>query len=112
MYEFTRLEGEPEPQASGDRFGPPRKHTTAGFLDSPQFPSIRPKCFGCYQPLVIAEIGRHVLNCEKVSFQDLARFKSALAEFQANPSRAREVVAEFVNRIRLNSGFDVGDDAL
>ena len=29
MYEFTRLEGEPEPKASGDRFGPPRKHTTA-----------------------------------------------------------------------------------
>jgi hypothetical protein len=31
MYEFTRLE-EPEPQASGRRFGPPRKHTAVGLL--------------------------------------------------------------------------------
>ncbi len=109
MYEFTRLEGEPEPKASGDRFGPPRNHITAGLLDSAHFPPLRPKCFGCFQPLAIAEIGRHILNCEKVSFQDLARFKSALAEFQANPSRAREVVAEFVNRVRSNRRFDAED---
>ena len=61
---------------------------------------------------MIAEIGRDVLNCEKVSFQDLARFKSAIAEFEMNPSRAREVVAEFVNRVRLNYGFDMGSQFL
>ena len=111
MYEFTRLEEEPEAQASGNRLGPPRKNTAAGFQDSPQFPPIRPKCFGCSKPLAIAEIGRHILSCDKVSFQDLARFKSALAEFQANPSRAREVVEEFVTRLRLNRRFDAEDSA-
>lgn len=105
MYEFTRREGELEPQASGDRFGPPHKHIATGFLDSPQFPSIRPKCFGCFQPLMIAEIRGHILNCDKVSFQDLARFKSAMVEFQANPRRAREVAEEFLNRVRLNYGI-------
>lgn len=111
MYEFIRLASEPETQASGNRFGPPRKHTAVGFLDSPQFPSIRPKCFGCFQPLVIAEIGRHILSCDRVSFQDLARFKTAQDEFKANPSRAREVFEEFVNRFRSNRRFDVENSA-
>jgi hypothetical protein len=112
MYEFTGLREEPEPQASGSRFGPPRKHTAAGLLDPPQFPPIRPRCFGCSQPLVVAEISRHILSCDRVLAQDLARFKTALAEFKANPSRAREIVEEFVNRVRMNLGFDVGDQFL
>jgi hypothetical protein len=107
MYEFTRLEEEPEPQASGRRFGPPRKHTVAGLLDPLGLPPIRPRCFGCSQPLVVVEIGRHILSFDRVLAQDLARFKTALAEFKANPSRAREVVEEFVYCIRLNYGFDV-----
>ena len=106
MHEFTRLEEEPEPQASGRRFGPPRKHTAVGLLDPLRFPPIRPRCFGCSQPLVVAEIGRHILSCDRVLAQDLARFKTALAEFKANPSRAREVVEEFAFRVRLNYGFD------
>jgi len=55
---------------------------------------------------MVAEISRHILSCDKVSAQDLARFKTALAEFKANPSRAREIVEGFVNRIRLNRGSD------
>ena len=109
MYDFTRLEDEPEPQPSGSRFGPPRKHTAAGLLDPGEFPRIRPRCFGCSQPLVVAEISRHIQNCERVSAHDLARFKAALGDFKANPSRAREVVKEFVNRARLARGFDVRD---
>ena len=104
MYEFTRLEEQPEPQASGSRFGPPRKYTAASLLDPSQFPSIRPRCFGCSQPLAIAEIGRHILNCDRVSVQDLVRFKTARSEFEVSPNRAREVVEEFVNRVRLNYG--------
>lgn len=38
MYEFTRLEEEPQPQPSGSRLGPPRKHTGVDLLDPPQFP--------------------------------------------------------------------------
>ena len=83
MYEFNKVEEEPEPQASGSRFGPPRKHTGAGLLDPAQYPPIRPRCFGCSQPLMVAEISRHILSCDKVSAQDLARFKTALAEFKA-----------------------------
>jgi hypothetical protein len=105
MYEFTRLEEEPEPQASGSRFGPPRKYTAASLLDPSQFPSIRPRCFGCSRPLAVAEIGQHILNCDRVSIQDLLRFRTALAEFEVNPSHAREVVEEFMNRVRLNYGF-------
>jgi hypothetical protein len=105
MYEFRRLEAEPEPQASGSRFGPPRKYTAASLLDPSQFPSIRPRCFGCSRPLAIAEIGRHILNCDWVSIQDLVRFKTALSEFELNPIRAREVVEEFVNRFHLIDGF-------
>ena len=112
MYEFKKVEEEPEPQASGSRFGPPRKRTIAGLLDPTQYPPIRPRCFACSQPLMVAEISRHILSCDKVSAQDLARFKTAQAEFNANPSRAREVVEAFVNRIRLSRGFDVGDQSL
>jgi len=61
---------------------------------------------------MVAEISRHILSCDKVAAQDLARFKAALAEFKANPSRAREVVEGFVNRIRLDRGFDVEDQSL
>jgi hypothetical protein len=100
MYEFISLEEEPEPQASGRRFGPPFKHTAAGLLDPPQFPPIRARCFGCQKPFVIAEISRHILSCDRFSAQELARFKAALAEFKTNPSRAREVVEEFVNRVQ------------
>lgn len=103
MYKFTKLEEEPEPQASGRRFGPPRKHTAASLLDPPQFPPIRARCFGCQQPFVVNEISRHILSCDRVLAQDLARFKAALAEFKANPSRAREVVEEFVNRVQPNA---------
>jgi hypothetical protein len=55
--------------------------------------------------LAIAEIGRHILNCDWVSIQDLVRFKTALSEFELNPIRAREVVEEFVNRFHLIDGF-------
>jgi hypothetical protein len=105
MYEFTLLEDEPEPQASGNRFGPPRKYTAASPLNPSQFPPIRPRCFGCSRPLAIAEIGLHILNCDRVSIQDLVRFKTALSQFELNPSRAREVVEEFVNRFRRNESF-------
>lgn len=100
MYEFTRLEEEPEPQPSGSRFGPPRKHTGADLLDPPQFPPIHPRCFGCSQPLAVAEIREHILTCDRVSAEDLERFKSALAEFKANPGHAREALKRLVNRIR------------
>jgi len=103
MYEFTRLEEEPEPQPSGSRFGPPRKRTGADLLDSPQFPSIHPRCFGCSQRVDVNEIGEHILNCEKVPPEDLARFKTALSEFRANPRRAREVLERFVDRMRTES---------
>jgi hypothetical protein len=112
MYEFTRLEEEPEPQASGSRLGPPRNDIAAGLLDPPQFPSIRPRCFGCSRRLEVTEIGRHILSCDRVLAQDLARFKSALADFEANLSRAREVVEEFVNRVRLNRDIDGEDRSL
>lgn len=102
MHEFTPFERELEAEASGNRFGPPRKHTLAGLLDSPQFPQIRPRCFGCSEPLVVSEIGRHILNCDKVAAEDLVRFRMALDEFTANPGHAREVVEEFVHRVRLN----------
>jgi hypothetical protein len=103
MYEFTPLEEEPEPQASGSRFGPPRKYTGAGLLDPSQFPPIRPRCFGCSQPLAVAEIGQHILDCDLVSIQDLMRFKAARPEFELNPGRAREVIEEFLNRVRPNA---------
>ena len=103
MYEFTPLEEEPEPQASGSRFGPPRKYTGAGLLDPSQFPPIRPRCFGCSQPLAVAEIGQHILDCDLVSIQDLMRFKAARSEFELNPGRAREVIEEFLNRVRPNA---------
>jgi hypothetical protein len=61
---------------------------------------------------MVAEISRHILSCDKVSAQDLARFKAALAEFKANPSCAREVVEEFMNRSRLDRSFDVEDQSL
>ena len=112
MYEFTRLEKEPEPQASGNRFGPPRKHTAASLLDPAEFPPIHPRCFGCSRPLMIAEISRHILSCDRVLAEDLARFNAALVEFKANPSRAREVVAEFVFRVRLKYGLDAGNQSL
>jgi hypothetical protein len=102
MHEFTRFEEEPEPQPSGGRFGPPRKNICVDLLDPSQFPSIHPGCFGCFQPLAVAEIGQHILSCERVTIRDLARFKTALAEFKENPSRAREVLEEFLNRIRMN----------
>jgi hypothetical protein len=103
MDEFTEHEKEPEIQTSGRRLGPPRKHIGTGLLDSPQFPPVRPRCFGCSQPLAIAEIGQHIVNCERVSVQDLVRFKTALAEFKTNPSRAQEIVEAFVVRIRSES---------
>ncbi len=112
MYEFSRREEEPEPQSSGDRFGPPRKNIAAGLLDSPQFPRIRPRCFGCSRPMVVSEIGRHILSCDKVLAQDLARFQTAVAEFTLNPSRAREVVEVFVNHLRLSWGLDEDDRSL
>jgi hypothetical protein len=112
MYEFNKVEEELEPRASGRRFGPPRKHTGAELLDPAQFPPIRPKCFGCSQPLMVAELRRHILSCDKVSAQDLARFETALVEFNANPSRAREVLERFVNRMRLNRGYDPEDQSL
>jgi hypothetical protein len=112
MYEFTRREEEAEPQSSGNRFGPPRKNIAAGLLDSPQFPRIRPRCFGCSQPMAIAEIGRHVLSCEKVLARDLARFETAIAEFTLNPRRAREVAQAFVSRVRRSWGLDVDDRSL
>jgi hypothetical protein len=112
MYEFTRLEEEPEPQASGSRLGPPRKNIAAGLLDPPQFPPIRLRCFGCSQRLEAAEIGRHILNCDRVLAQDLARFKTALADFEMNPGRAREVLEDFVNRVRLNRDLDGEDRSL
>jgi len=111
MYEFTKPEEEPEPQPSGSRFGPPRKRTGADILDSPQFPPVRPKCFGCSQPLAVAEIGSHILSSDQVSAQNLARFETAQAEFRVNPSRAREVVEGFVNRVRFNSAFDAGNQS-
>jgi hypothetical protein len=52
--------------------------------------------------LVVAEIGPHIANCDRVSTPDLARFHAAQAEFTGHPSRAREVVEEFVHRVRLN----------
>jgi hypothetical protein len=107
MYEFTRREEEAEPQSSGDRWGPPRKNIAAGLLDSPQFPRIRPRCFGCSQPMALHGIGRHVLSCDKVLAQDLARFETAFAEFTLNPRRAREVAEAFVNRVRRNFDSDV-----
>jgi len=61
---------------------------------------------------MVAEISRHILSCERISAQDLARFKTALAEFKANPTRAREIVERFVNRMRLSRGLDVGDQSL
>src|ERR1700735_2592809 len=103
MDEFIKFEEEPEPQASGRRFGPPRRHTAAGLLDPPQFPPIRVRCFGCQQPFVVAEISGHILSCDRVLAQDLARFKAALAEFKGDPSRAREVVEKFENRVRPNT---------
>ena len=112
MYEFTKAEEKLEPQASGSRFGPPRKHTAAGLLDPPQVPPIRLRCFGCSQRFLIAEISRHILRCDRVVAQDLARFNTALAEFKANPSRAREVAEDVVNRVRLNRGVDVEDQSL
>ncbi len=112
MYEFTRREEEPEPQGSGSRFGPPGKNIAAGLLDWPQFPRIRPRCFGCSQPMAVAEIGRHILRCDKVPAQDLERFQTAFAEFTLNPSRAREVVEAFVYRVRLRWGFDVDERSL
>jgi len=112
MYDFTRLEEEPEPQTSGSRLGPPHKNTAAGLLDPSQFPSIRPRCFGCSQRLAVDEIGRHVLNCERVLAQDLARFKTALAAFAANPTRAQEVVEDFVDRVRQSRHIEPGDQSL
>lgn len=109
MYEFTRWEEEPEPQVSSNRLGPPHKWTSAGLLDPSQFPSIRPRCFGCSQGLTFSEIGHHIRSCDRVSAQDLARFKTALIEFEMNPARAREVVEQFLIRIHMNSGFDTGD---
>lgn len=111
MYEFHRLEEELEPQPSGSRFGPPRKHSLAGLLDSPQFPRIRPRCLGCLQPFFVAEIGRHILSCDRVSAPDLARFQSALAEFTANPGHAREIVEEFVHRVRLDYLLKRGEES-
>jgi len=61
---------------------------------------------------MVAEISRHILSCDKASAQDLARFKTAQDEFKANPSRAQEVVEAFLNRIRLNRCFDLGDQSL
>ena len=112
MYEFNNVEEELEPQAFGSRFGPPRKHTGPGLLDLAQYPPIRPRCFGCSQPLMVGEISRHILSCDKVSAQDLARFKTALAEFKANPNHAREVVEGFVNRNRLDRSFHVEDQSV
>lgn len=57
-------------------------------------------------------IGRHVLSCEKVLAQDLARFETAFAAFTLDPSRAREVVETFVNRVRRNWGLDVDERSL
>ena len=106
------MEEDLEPQSCGSRFGPPRKYIAASLPDPPQFPPIRPRCFGCSQPLVVSEIGRYILSHDRVLAQDLERFKTALAEFKVNSSRAREVVEEFVNRVRLNCGFDVGGHSL
>ena len=60
----------------------------------------------------IDEIGRHVLSCEKVLAEDLARFETAFAEFTLNPRRAREVAEAFVDRVRRNWGFDEGERSL
>jgi len=100
MYEFIRTEEEPEPQPSGNRFGPPHKRTGADLLDPSQFPVMRPRCFGCSRPVPLSEIGRHIRGCDKVAAEDLARFKAALFEFELNPSRAREVVEQFLTRLR------------
>lgn len=62
--------------------------------------------------MAIAEIGRHIVSCDRVVAEDLARFQTALAEFTLEPSRAREVVEAFVNRVRQNFGFDVDDRSL
>jgi hypothetical protein len=60
---------------------------------------------------MVTEIGRHVLKCDRVSAPDLARFQSARAEFTENPRRAREVVEEFVHRVRLNYLLERNDEA-
>jgi hypothetical protein len=108
MSGFTALEEESAPQASGGRFRPPRKHL-ARLLGRPQFPPIRPRCFGCSRPIVVAEISRHILGCDRVLARDLTRFKTALVEFKSNPRLARAVVEEFVNRVRLNCGLAAGE---
>ncbi|HTX14009.1 MAG TPA: hypothetical protein VMD77_01855 [Candidatus Baltobacteraceae bacterium] len=50
--------------------------------------------------MALTEIGEHIRGCEKVSAEDLARFNTALGEFGLNLSRARELVEEFLNRLR------------
>lgn len=101
MYWFTPREEEPKPQPFGKRAGePPRKHTLAGLLDPAQFPPIRPRCFGCSQPVAIPELGRHILRCDRVALKDLMRFQEALAEFEVNPARAREIFKGWIRRIQ------------
>ena len=101
MHQFTRLEEEPEPQASGSRLEPPRKCTAVGLLDSRHLPPIRPKCFGCSRRLELTEISQHILNCDRVLVEHLVRFQTALGEFRANPGRAGEVFEAFLNRVRM-----------
>jgi hypothetical protein len=52
--------------------------------------------------MTVGKIRRHVLTCHRVLAQDLARFTTALADFEVNPSRALEIVQDFLNRIGKN----------
>jgi hypothetical protein len=47
-----------------------------------------------------------------VSAEDLARFKTALAEFKTNPALAREIAEAFMNRFRTARRVDPGDGLL
>ena len=112
MQDFIPFEKEPEPQPAGSRFGPPGKRTGIALLDPSQFPFIHPRCFGCSRRLALADVGQHVLNCEKISAGDLARFKAALGDFQTNPALAREVAQAFIDRFRANGRLDPLEDVL
>jgi hypothetical protein len=105
MYNFTASEKELEPQSSGRGFGPPCKYTAAGLLDPPHLPPIRPRCFGCSEPLLINEIRLHILNCANVLPEDLARFETALTEFEVNPGRAFEIAEALAKRVRSASRY-------
>jgi hypothetical protein len=62
---------------------------------------LRPICWGCHEPIALEAFAEHIESCGAVPAKAAAEFRAATARFKRHPAKAREVVSEFVERLRM-----------